>query len=1138
MIKVSMRIQPLLQVKLIISAILLICFTGFTLAYEFKYQKHMIGVESGLPQSTVRAILQDPHGLMYFATDDGVSQFNGFTHRRLQAKLGKERNLFSFSDLCYWQGHIIAPSFDGGFLVHAIATEASQEFYLSNLFSPRAGTQVIGCVSDEKSTKVWMITDRGLFSIQPSVSESITVLDAHWLAEEGYPEHSINAIEKHRNLLYIATNKGMLLFDFGQLVTLPLPNVSQQSIKAMAFESNEWLWVLLEDRVARFRMQDLSWRESNSPLIIELNRRLSTEKASEIFVNESDTIWVATETKGIFIADERLQKIYHLHRNSKTQQISDNHIASIYQSNDGIIWLGTWLSGVVQLKFSVSGIQTISRFRVQDQHQPIDVPSIRAIYQDAQQRWWIGTDSDGILTAEGLAGPYQQFNRNSGVNLPSDSIRTFYQLSSGELVIGTEDGVGYFDRESGYQVITNEQTQAAVLPIATERNINSKIALVASKGQQSTAVDAQLTETSVGNRIRSIYQDQYQRLWIGTYDKGLFFQTADKKNIFHVPLLGQGLIDKVSLLYSDDNNRLWIATDNAGLFVIELNELKIIEHFHTELRPRLRAPGNSIWSLYQSKNKDVWMGTYGHGLGRLNYQTKIFDYINVESGLPNDVIYAIISDNQDSLWMSTNRGLAQLNLTTNSIASYFKVHGLPHDEFNSGAYFKSINGLIYFGTLKGIVQVNPELLLKSQENYRAYIDDIIINGESIHNEIEYAHTDGYFFAPERIVIEGDFQKLQLSFATNEYRELSLNKFRFRLLGFESQWQEVESSNRNISYSNLSPGDYRLELQVKSTNGLWSPATTMVDLQVNPPWFASGWAYIGYVILIFSLVLGCLEIFNRYRKRNSEMLQRLHYMVEHRTQELKSKNEQLELLNSELQVANEKLEKVSMTDALTGLGNRRMLYQFLERDIGDVNRAYIGLNPSFDNLKEVQAHDLLIFLIDIDHFKDINDQYGHAIGDRLLIEISQILSKVSREGDLVIRYGGEEFLLLLRDTSRSEGDYIAQRLLDSFRSHKFKVNQEVNIMITCSVGFAPYPFSSYYPSQLLPEQVIQIADLCLYSAKASGRDCSVGLIGHYSEEEVTISEVMNAPERLVDNGLLEISSSIEKTSLVWQSKESS
>jgi len=1108
-------------------------------AYEFNFQKEIIGVETGLPQSTVRGITQDRHGLMYFATDDGVSQYNGVTHRRIHTGTDQDRNLFSFSDVCHLNDFLIAPSFDGGFLIYSVLTEDSTEHYLSELFNATAGTQVVDCESDAKTGLVWLVTEKGLFSIRPNSVTEVDVVGTYWLSNEGFPNHRINRVVKHRNMLYLATNKGMLLYDFGQLVSLPLENLGEVNVKDILFESDEFLWVLLEHGVAKYQLEDLTWRLKDMPLLHKLNRELLPEKNSRVYITDKGDIWVSTETKGMFVLSTTTNKLLHLHRNSNDYQIPDNHIVSIFQSKDGVVWLGSWLSGVIKLKFPMPGINRITEFKLADKS--VEVPSIRSIFQDEKDNWWIGTDSDGILVADSLAGTFQQFDRDADVNLPSDSIRTFYQLSDGRMLVGTENGLGYFDPSSGYQVLTDATTPAVVDSLKADSNISNKVAMLANRSQVQSDVEGDPNQTVsqslvVGSRIRSVLEDKAKRLWIGTYDRGLFYYSFHENRFYHVPLLGNGIYDKVSLLTSDNPNQLWVATDNAGMFVIDLNRMVITEHFHAEKRARLRAPGNSVWSLLKDNDRELWLGTYGQGLGRLNLTTKIFDYFDVSSGLPNDVIYSILPDEQNHLWMSTNRGIARFDRDTFNVASYFKVHGLPHDEFNSGAYFRSKLGSLLFGTVKGIVHLSPKKLNDNQPSYEALIDDILVNGISIHDKQADAEVRGFYFKPTLVEVGNNFQKLQFSFATNEYRELALNEFRFRLLGFEDQWQYVESSNRNISYSNLSPGDYRLELQVKSTNGIWSTVATTVDIQLLPPWYASGWAYVGYVLLFISVLLGSIELFNRYRRRNSEMLQRLHYMVEHRTQELKSKNEQLEQLNSELQNANEKLEKVSMTDALTGLGNRRMLYQFLERDIGDVNRAYISLDSNFENLKEVQNHDLLIFLIDIDHFKDINDQYGHAVGDKLLIEISQILTKISREGDLVIRYGGEEFLLLMRDTSRSEGDYIAQRLLDSFRSHKFRVNQDSNIIITCSVGYAPYPFSSFYPSQLLPEQVIQIADLCLYTAKSSGRDCSVGLVGHYSEKEVTISEVMNEPELLIKNGLLDIYSSLDFAKLKWQSKE--
>ena len=195
----------------------------------------------------------------------------------------------------------------------------------------------------------------------------------------------------------------------------------------------------------------------------------------------------------------------------------------------------------------------------------------------------------------------------------------------------------------------------------------------------------------------------------------------------------------------------------------------------------------------------------------------------------------------------------------------------------------------------------------------------------------------------------------------------------------------------------------------------------------------------------------------------------------RTKQLQHKTEELQHKTQELQTAYSKLEKVSLTDQLTGLKNRHFLINNIENDIALVLRKYYGWNKG-KNKDTPQASDLIFFLIDLDHFKQVNDIHGHTAGDAVLIQIKEILEQVFRETDYLVRWGGEEFLVIARFTERKNAPKLAERLRQTVESHDFYIGEysegEDNVLKkTCSIGFACYPFSTLKTEALTWTQVI-------------------------------------------------------------------
>ncbi len=172
---------------------------------------------------------------------------------------------------------------------------------------------------------------------------------------------------------------------------------------------------------------------------------------------------------------------------------------------------------------------------------------------------------------------------------------------------------------------------------------------------------------------------------------------------------------------------------------------------------------------------------------------------------------------------------------------------------------------------------------------------------------------------------------------------------------------------------------------------------------------------------------------------------------------------------------------SYTDALTGLKNRRYLDEYLQ-----------------DPNSWVHDDEWTFFTIDLDHFKVINDNYGHDVGDITLQQFSELLRKSCRDNDIIIRSGGEEFTVLCHQTSADVAKSIAERLRNEVESFNF--GHENHFKITCSIGFFVIRIYSREYGLKHWSSMLKVSDLALYAAKNNGRNTWVGLecLGQCSE----------------------------------------
>jgi diguanylate cyclase (GGDEF)-like protein len=193
------------------------------------------------------------------------------------------------------------------------------------------------------------------------------------------------------------------------------------------------------------------------------------------------------------------------------------------------------------------------------------------------------------------------------------------------------------------------------------------------------------------------------------------------------------------------------------------------------------------------------------------------------------------------------------------------------------------------------------------------------------------------------------------------------------------------------------------------------------------------------------------------------------------------------LNLELRRTNVILQEASLTDPLTGLRNRRYFSATIEADVGQALRSHA------DN-HDRHTRDLVFYLIDADNFKEVNDRYGHDVGDKVLVEMARRLSSSIRHSDVLVRWGGEEFLIVSRYTNRDEADLLAQRVLAAIADKPFSLGESAEtIHRTCSLGWAAFPWFLEDPRAVGYDEVLTLADRALNRAKQSGRNRAVGML---------------------------------------------
>jgi diguanylate cyclase (GGDEF)-like protein len=430
-----------------------------------------------------------------------------------------------------------------------------------------------------------------------------------------------------------------------------------------------------------------------------------------------------------------------------------------------------------------------------------------------------------------------------------------------------------------------------------------------------------------------------------------------------------------------------------------------------------------------------------------------------------DLIASLDFDHANVLWMATGGGMKRWDGTNLEI--FGRGDGLVSQDPSANGISVSADNGLWQGFSNGISHFSPRAFSGTPAPPGARILEV--------RDASRAH------APGEAGTAVPYRDRTLTFRFSALSFLNEAKIlhEVRLVGLENEWRETQLAEAR--YPALPDGKYRFEVRSRFEEGPPGPVAGF-SFRVLPPWWGTWW------FRLLSLLAAGGALFGGYRIRTKRLSARnafLERMVAHRT-------EALEASKVELERANRALEEASLVDPLTGLHNRRFLDLSLPTDAAQAQRILREARDTGRDPLELKE-DILLFILDIDHFKTVNDSFGHLAGDQVLCQLADILRADTRATDSPVRWGGEEFLLVARRSRRAKAASIAQNLLEAVRAHTFELPEGVRIRKTWSIGFAALPFHPGAPELGDWHQALKIADQCLYAAKNTGRDRYVGAL---------------------------------------------
>lgn len=843
-------------------AILLLASLLLAIPAPLAAQNHQIKfehltVENGLSQNTVRSIVQDHQGFMWFGTDDGLNKFDGYRFTHYKNLLGDSSSL---------------------------------------------SNNTVHVIYEDKSGTLWIGTEGGLNRFDRS-----TETFRHFRHDPDDPQslhdNIVSAIyEDAAGTLWIGTQWGLNKMDRSR------PGQETFTRYQHRFDEYDRPWMQWVQGIGEYTgTQDSvlfvgSWGTG----LLRFDRKTATYSRCyfpDVDPDSTGRSWInaihVDHAGDVWVADAQIHKydpLTGLFQTVYRVDLGNNkaHAHRVYNSASGQLLIGSAELGLAILEREQAIMATL-------RHDPDDAASlgddwVEAIYQDRAGEMWIGTERGGISKYDpaGKRFAAYRFHPQERSQFSEDNlVATITTASGAVLVVGRISGLHIFDRSrSAFVPYRHDFRDAPHL-----RQILSRSVFEDSDGRiwfgswglgvyvySSDDPAAELLHhftanpddaaSLIDNSAGAICESREGEMWIGT-PLGISVIRLDSlehgrfTHYRHDPDDSTSLGDmRANVIFQDKDGHIWIGSYGGGLSMFDCEAEAFIRYRHDPYDANSLS-SNRVLSIFQDSRHRLWIGTWG-GLDRFDPGTQSFIHYTEADGLPNAEINGIVEDANANLWISTNIGISLFNPALGSFKDFGVYDGLLGRRFHAGAICKSLRtGEIFVGGPLGLTVFHPDSITDN-----AYIPPIVITSFKRYH-VDHEQTieieEKGISTHERIELSYKDDIITFEFAALNFRNAAKNQYAYKLQGFNDDWIQL-GTKREITFTNLDPGEYLLQVRGANNDGVWNEAGTSLEIVIAPPWWRTWWAYALYAALTLTILYSMrrYEMSRQQLKHNLEL----------------------------------------------------------------------------------------------------------------------------------------------------------------------------------------------------------------------------------------------------------------------------
>ena len=839
-----------------------LCLLSFTTNAQSDLRFINYTISNGLSQSMVSTILEDDYNGIWVGTQEGLNHFDGREFRVYNRENTPDiYNAYITSSAKTGQGELWFGTVNGLLLFN------SKTGKFSTFFLTKKEALHIESIVYDGNEFLWLKTQGGAllcFNIKArkfiSVPEFIPKSNIQFIAGVSYGK-----------ILISSATHGVCVIDITKKVSsklqIPIQNGNSPFVLMAAYSFDNNKKIIFSSPQGLFSYSLITKKVSRE--YTSINQKISS---SIIGIQRVNNTWLfATNGQGLVQLKEDGQLIISSDDIFKKNSLLNNNISCLLLDNSGIGWVGSE--------------RGLSSFNPNDRGFFSIGPSINTNYGLPSQNVWsinesknsefayIGTDL-GLSKYNPKLGTFQHFYNDQLLDKGGGSVLSIMVLPNESLLLGCYGGLYRLnpkDRLGKFQKIN--------FPGNPKANLHQRIYSI----------------LKYSNEEYFLATNAGVILWNEKSGKTIYF-THDNRKM--TSTIKEGICRTV---FKDKQGTIFFSTSSGGLSVFDASSMSIKPFYLND--KIFTYTRDIISSICQTGPNEYYLGTLGEGILKFNTSTLKGLLINKKLGLPNNVIYGILPDENNNLWVSTNRGIAKYNLSSGEIKKYDELNGLICNEFNSNAYFKSRNGNLFFGGIYGCNYFHPYNIVNTKQLSNVLISSLLVDANKQYpkgkefNAFELARlNDG--------VLSLDYRQRSFTvfFQPTNLCAPELIVYKYILEG-EQIDTKVFSHTNSVNFYALSFGKYTLKIYARIGDGPWSKVPATLVFVINPPYWATFLFWAIVVLLIFFSVYFIIR--NRINQTRRDQV-RLEMKIAERTREIRLQKSQIEIQNS---LINEEKNKV-------------------------------------------------------------------------------------------------------------------------------------------------------------------------------------------------------------------------------------